>query len=169
MVQHGGDISAASDPGTLTRFTLRLVNVFPQAVLPELSNWHDRRVWILSPTKQGGALLAGVLDEAGLLNVKVAQTDPKVLQQVSVADPDLLMVDLASAPENARPLAEWLVQLPFQCPVLAYGPLEAVQAFKEVRDLPQLEVISPFNPLRLLRGVEALFKETPVQTGAAGD
>ncbi|MDH4249355.1 MAG: hybrid sensor histidine kinase/response regulator [Deltaproteobacteria bacterium] len=169
MRLHGGDISAHSQSGALTCFDILLPNVFAQDSLPELSAVFNRRVRVISPTKTSGSVFAGVMEEAGLLDVMVVAPEPKVLQHLAEESPHLLFLDLDGDPEAARNLAEWLVQLPIRCPFLIYGPFEAIQTFHEVWESPCLSLSPPLNPQHLLLRVEELLSDTKnMGSSAAG-
>jgi len=169
MKLHGGDITAHSAANDLTRFEIHLPNVYPLAILPDLSSVSNRRVRVISPTKSGGGLFSGVLDEAGMLDVTVLPPEPKALQNLAGEEPHLLILELAEDSEAARTLAEWLVQLPIRCPFLIYGPSGAILAFQGVWENASHVLNPPFNPLLLLQRVEELLSNNKdLEKSAAG-
>lgn len=98
----GGELTVSSMPGEGTRFRLRLylpaVRV-PQALLPEE---HDivgysgprRRVLIVDDHVEHRNVLAGLLEPLGF-QILMAARGQEALQQVSLHNPDLILMDLS--------------------------------------------------------------------------
>lgn len=164
---HHGRIHVDSEnAGGGTRIVIELPNVFRADKLPQLSQFHESHVLIVSSSKSVAELLEGVLLEAGLVNVEQALHKDQLMERLQDPRnslPNAVVVDVHSGDlvaalvdrgEPGLPSAGWIL----------YGEEEASAKLSGQLPGPSVRISIPFNPLAYLREMGNILSSNGTQS-----
>lgn len=157
---HGGTISADSKPGEVTSFTISIPHAFRRERLPDLSEFAETEVLIVSGSKTTALLLESLLQEGGMLRVGSVTTE-KTPEEAVLADPPRLVVaDLNSAGLNLFHMAKIINKAQPSLRWIFYGSTSEVESFSKLVNVPYAHLETPFNPLVYLNLFASLAGES---------
>ena len=157
LEMHGGSIAVKSRNGTTT-FTLTIPFAFAAHQLPELSDFSEARVLVISTSQPTALLLEGILLEGGLVYVSktlAERTPVEILEQTS---PDIVVADLQASGLNLYRLARIINAAPPEIRWIFLGKDRDVSAFGKLLEKPFSHLPVPVNPLPYLRMVRDLMR-----------
>ncbi|MDH5751492.1 MAG: hybrid sensor histidine kinase/response regulator [Deltaproteobacteria bacterium] len=155
---HHGSINVESTLGEYTRFTFRVPNLFRLEDLPDMSEYQDLTVRIISGLRSDGEMLGSVLEEAGLVDVMVLPAEQESFVGINGEQPGLLIIDFSTGNTSPETLAGWTGSLSKIWPVLAFAPKTLFDAFKDSWGGNACQVEPPLNPLLLLNCIKDVLK-----------